>query len=110
MSKWSPEVNHLAYVDGTILFTSADNKSMKIMIKVLKKYEAASGQLINLEKSVFYVHDKVAASTVSKIKRMTKIRKGTFPFTYLGCPIFYGKNKISYYDTMIKKIGKRVQS
>lgn len=96
LPKWSTRINHLAYADDTILFTSADKKSMKLMIKVLKAYEDASGQLINLEKSAFYVHEKVAPEVISTIKRVTQIKQGSFPFTYLGCPIFYGRNKICY--------------
>ncbi|KAG5595853.1 hypothetical protein H5410_037085 [Solanum commersonii] len=30
--------------------------------------------------------------------------QGSFFFTYLSCPIFYGRNKICYYDNMFKKI------
>ena len=48
----------LGYADDTILFVSAEKKSMKLMIKVLNKYESASGQMINLNKSAFYVHEK----------------------------------------------------
>lgn len=51
---------------------------MKFMIGVLKKYEATSGQMINLDKSAFYVHDKVARRVVSGIKALTRIRQGFF--------------------------------
>lgn len=53
---------------------------MKFMIGVLKKYEATSGQMINLDKSAFYVHDKVARRVVSGIKALTRIRQGFFSF------------------------------
>ncbi|XP_069148302.1 uncharacterized protein [Solanum lycopersicum] len=36
LPKWSPEINHLAYADDTILFCSADPHAIKMMIKVLK--------------------------------------------------------------------------
>lgn len=83
--KWSSEVNHFAYADNIILFTSADRKSMKLMIKALKSYEAASRQLINLEKSFFfYVHEKVAPGVISSVKTVTQIKQGSFTFTYVG--------------------------
>ncbi|KAK6803734.1 hypothetical protein RDI58_001518 [Solanum bulbocastanum] len=28
---------------------------------------------------------------------------------YLGCPIFYGRNKIFYYDNMIKRVDHKIQ-
>uniref|UniRef100_A0A0V0I3Q5 Putative ovule protein n=1 Tax=Solanum chacoense TaxID=4108 RepID=A0A0V0I3Q5_SOLCH len=82
---------------------------MKMMIRVLRRYENSSGQLINLEKSAFYVHEKVNSRLIGSIKRLTNIKHGAFPFTYLGCPIFYGRNKTSHYDSVIKKVGKRIQ-
>jgi len=82
---------------------------MKMIIRVLRRYENSSGQLINLEKSAFYVHEKVNPRLIGSIKRLTNIKHGAFPFTYLGCPIFYGRNKISHNDSVIKKVGKRIQ-
>jgi len=36
MPKWSPQINHLAYVDDTILFCSRDDKPLKKMLKSLE--------------------------------------------------------------------------
>ncbi|XP_059285202.1 uncharacterized protein LOC132038567 [Lycium ferocissimum] len=110
MPKGSPRINHLSYADDTILFVSADQYSVKLMMRVLNRYEKVSGQLVNLNKSAFYVHEKVQSGLVSRLKQITGIRQGLFPFTYLGCPIFYSRNKISHYDTVVKKIAKRVNA
>lgn len=40
--KWSPKINHLAYVDDTILFGSGDRSSIIKMMKVLRGYENSS--------------------------------------------------------------------
>ncbi|XP_060210493.1 uncharacterized protein LOC132637420 [Lycium barbarum] len=110
MPKWSPLINHLSYADDTILFLSAEKESVKLMMKKIQQYEEVSGQLVNLNKSVVYVHHKVSHTMVRRIMGITKIRKGSFPFTYLCCAIYYGRNKIAYYDDIIKKIGRRIQS
>lgn len=52
LSKWSDKINHLSYADDTILFCSANKKSMKLMIEVLKEYEKVSGQLINYARAI----------------------------------------------------------
>ncbi|XP_059306377.1 uncharacterized protein LOC132057790 [Lycium ferocissimum] len=110
MPKWSPQINHLSYADDTILFCSADPVSLKKMMKILRDYEKTSGQLVNNDKSSFNVHEKVPAALVNRIKRKTGMRKGSFLFTYLGCPVFYGRRKIVYYESLIKKAMNRVIS
>ncbi|KAK4706406.1 hypothetical protein R3W88_034036 [Solanum pinnatisectum] len=108
MPQWSKDINHLSYADDTILFSSGHKKSMKKMMNVLKQYEFVSGQLINLSKSYVYMHEKVPSVVCQKIKRITGISQGTFPFTYLGGPIFYRWKKKVYFEELIKKVSKRV--
>ncbi|XP_060177773.1 uncharacterized protein LOC132607707 [Lycium barbarum] len=59
LPKWSPKVNHLAYADDMIIFSSADIMSLQLIMEVLGKYEATSGQEINKEKRSVYLHHGV---------------------------------------------------
>lgn len=108
MPKWSPEINHLSYADDTILFCSGHHGSMKKMMKVLKDYEMVSGQLINLTKSFLYLHEKVPIADCIRIRRVTGIGQGSFPFIYLGCPIFYGRRRKDHFEELLKKVRKRI--
>ncbi|WMV24639.1 hypothetical protein MTR67_018024 [Solanum verrucosum] len=108
MPKWSPEINHLSYADDTILFCSGDRVSVIKMMKILKDYEAISGQMINKSKSFFYLHDKTPLIVAIRMRRLTGIRQGNFPFIYLGFPVFYGRNNSCYYEELIRKIAKRI--
>lgn len=101
MSKWRPIINYLSYANDTILFCSGEAYSIKKMMKVLRDYELVSGQMIKLDKSLFYLHDKVPPRVAARIKRITGIRQDGFPFTYLGCPILYGRRKKVYFDSLI---------
>lgn len=40
----------------------------------------------------------------------TCILNKEFPFTYLGCPIFYKRKQISYYQHMIQRIRSKIQA
>lgn len=93
LAKWSPKINHLAYVDDTILFGSGERKSIIKMMQVIKKYEESSGQRVNKGKSSFYVHNNTPLVVAVRLKRLTGIKQGNFPFTYLGCPVYYGRGK-----------------
>lgn len=82
--------------------------SIRKMMNVLRKYELVSGQLINLSKIYVYLHEKVPTAVCHNIKRIIRIAQGTFPFTYLKCPIFYGRKTKPHFEELVKKVAKRV--
>lgn len=55
LPKWSAKINHLAYADDIIIFTSAEEQSVYITMEIHRDYEKTSGQLVNREKSAFYM-------------------------------------------------------
>ncbi|XP_070008384.1 uncharacterized protein [Nicotiana sylvestris] len=68
MPKWFDPLNHLTYVDDTIIFASAHPPSL---------------------------------SKIMAVRAITEFAKGKFPFTYLGCPIFYTRRRKEYYEDLI---------
>ncbi|XP_019241420.1 PREDICTED: uncharacterized protein LOC109221391 [Nicotiana attenuata] len=110
LPKWSPKINHLAYADDTIIYSSSDATSLRLIMEILNSYEAASGQLINKTKSAVYVHHSTNEEVVRKIERVTRIERQDFPFIYLGCPIFYSRRRMDYYEVLITKVLDKIQS
>ncbi|XP_060190553.1 uncharacterized protein LOC132619771 [Lycium barbarum] len=55
LPKWSANINHLAYADDTIIFAFAERNSLKMIMDILRDYEAIFDQLISIEKSAFYM-------------------------------------------------------
>ncbi|XP_075088393.1 uncharacterized protein LOC142170391 [Nicotiana tabacum] len=111
MPKWSPKINHLAYADDTIIFSSSNTTSLQLIMKVLTAYETASEQLINKEKSAIYMHHQANEEVWRKVERVTVIGRQDFPFTsLLGCPIFYARRKMDYYKGMINNVLNKLQS
>ncbi|XP_049396567.1 uncharacterized protein LOC125860610 [Solanum stenotomum] len=108
LPKWSSEINHLSYADDTILFGSGDRGSIIKMIRILMEYELVSGQKVNKSKSFFYLHDNTPLIVAIRMRRLTGIRQGNFLFTYLGCAVFSGRRKSSYYVELVQKIAKRI--
>ncbi|XP_075080159.1 uncharacterized protein LOC142165521 [Nicotiana tabacum] len=103
MPKWSPKINHLAYADDMIIFSSSDKTYLILIMQVLKAYENASGQLVNKTKSAVYLHHLTNLEVVSKVERITGIHRNDFPIIYLGCPIFYARRKLEFYKPLITK-------
>ncbi|XP_070046229.1 uncharacterized protein [Nicotiana tomentosiformis] len=89
--------------DDTIIFSSADPYSLRKIVEVLSKYEHTSGQMINKTKSSFYMHSNGSSTVSSSIGTITGFLRGEFPFSYLGCPIFYTRRRKDYYNNLIKK-------
>ncbi|XP_070005983.1 uncharacterized protein [Nicotiana sylvestris] len=82
---------------------SRDETSPMLIMQVLKAYEAAFGQLVNKTKSAVYLHHLTDMEVVSKVERITGIHRNDFPIIYLGCPIFYARRKLEYYQPLITK-------
>lgn len=49
-------------------------------------------------------------SRVNAIDRITGFSHKDFPFTYLGCPIYFGLKKISYFTYLIHKIRSKIRT
>nr|XP_016475728.1 PREDICTED: uncharacterized protein LOC107797360 [Nicotiana tabacum] len=71
MPKWYDPLNHLAYADDTIIFASAHPTFFSKIMVVLGNYDKISGQMINKDKSSYYMHSKVANGLFQAIGAIT---------------------------------------
>ncbi|WMV27066.1 hypothetical protein MTR67_020451 [Solanum verrucosum] len=109
VDKGCPSFTHLSYANDTILFSSGDPLSLMAMMNKLSVYEKCSGQLVNKDKSCFLVAPNTHESLTDDIKRITGFSQSNFPFTYLGCPIYFGRQRVKYFNGLISKITGRLQ-
>ncbi|XP_019261255.1 PREDICTED: uncharacterized protein LOC109239187 [Nicotiana attenuata] len=70
-NKNGPHVTHLYYAADTILFSSCDYAYLRQMMTNPRVYEQVSGQLVNKEKSGFYVTLHDVAPTMNDIRIIT---------------------------------------
>lgn len=52
-------VSYLLYTDDLLVFANREMRSLKMLLKTLDLYESCSGQLINKEKSVIFLSNKI---------------------------------------------------
>ena len=57
-----PAVSHLLFADDSLFFCKANETECDVILKLLKDYEAVSGQLINFDKSSLQFGHKVPDS------------------------------------------------
>lgn len=79
MPKWSDNINHLAYTNDTIIFVSANNISLVLLMDILERYEKESDQKINKEKSLYYMFNKIVLTIVKKLGVPLVLKEETFP-------------------------------
>ncbi|XP_060182221.1 uncharacterized protein LOC132611876 [Lycium barbarum] len=110
LPRWSSNMNHLSYINDTIVFASADKWSLQSIMKILHDYEAVFGQKINVHKSAFYMYKKVSSELVHEVQQITGFSRGEFPFIYLGCPLFHARKKKIFYKDVMKKVRDKLQA
>ncbi|XP_042023106.1 uncharacterized protein LOC121770442 [Salvia splendens] len=101
------EISHLAYAEYIIIFTQAVASSIRRLRSCLEDYAEVSGQQIKLAKSSFYIteiHDEWAGS----IHLEGGFTQGTFPFLYLGMPIYRGVKRTNMFMFLREKVASRI--
>ena len=101
------EISHLAYADDIIIFMQAAASSLSQLRACLNEYEAISGQQINLGKSNFYIAEAHVDWT-SPIQLEGGFSPGSFPFLYLGVPIYRGTKRTEMFMFLRDKIANRI--
>ncbi|XP_070022074.1 uncharacterized protein [Nicotiana sylvestris] len=100
-------INHLAYADDIIVFSSGNITFIKIIMKVFKAYEMCSGQLVNRDKSFFLTAPNTCAVRINRMRDRTGFMDKYIPFNYLCCPLYVERKKIAYFDNLVHKVIKR---
>ena len=85
-----PAINHLLFADDTMFFGKTNPTSCAALVTILKRYEAASGQCINLGKSSITFSSKTPAEAKARVKRELNISNEGGIGKYLGLPENFG--------------------
>ena len=105
ISNGGPPVSHLLFADDSLFFLKADYKNSSNLLAIFKEYEAASGQMINLDKSAITFGNRVYQHTRNNIMNTLNIPNIGGRGKYLGLPEQFGRKK----KEMLQYIQERVQ-
>lgn len=97
-------VSHLMFADDLLILTNGAKNSVLNLKELMRQYEAASGQLINLMKSGFICSDKLSPRRRETIASVSGLSQKALPLTYLGVPLFYGRPLIRYFQPLLDKV------
>ncbi|KAL9280963.1 putative RNA-directed DNA polymerase [Arabidopsis thaliana] len=90
-----------------MFFCRCDLQSCRELLGILQKYEQASGQKINEQKSAITFSSKTSMETRERVKRELKITKEGCQGKYLGLPELFGRKKRDLFTSIVDRIKQR---
>lgn len=109
MNRHGPIINHLAFADNTIIFSSGNKASLHLILNILATYERVSGQLINRSKSRYTMAPNVTQRSITRVGLILGMRFERLPIKYLSCTIYSGRKKLCFFSTMVSKVINKVK-
>lgn len=103
-------ISHLLFAYETILFLQDAPKAIDSLMQVLRSYETASRQQVNLHKSSLYF--RPSTSQARRVLITTAL--GTLKFLamdrYLCFPRLLGRRKVVQYDFSLERVREKLAS
>ena len=93
-----------------MFFAKTTISSVNALKEVLKKYEAAFGQMINTEKSAITFSKKAPAEVIERVKACLGIAKEGGVGKYLGLPEHFGRRKRDLFTSNVDRIRQKAAS
>ena len=81
-----PSVSHLLFADDSLFFCKAKKEECERILRILKEYKAASGQMINFQKSTIQFGFKIEETLRQKLRDIYGIQNLGGMGSYLGLP------------------------
>ncbi|CAA7019014.1 unnamed protein product [Microthlaspi erraticum] len=103
----SPRINHLLFADDTMFFCQTKHQCCTTLASILQKYEEASGQQINNQKSSISFSSKTPQDIKDRVKQALGIENEGGQGKYLGLPESFGRKKKDLFPLIVDCIRER---
>lgn len=105
----APPVNHLLFVDASLLFFKANSVGANEVNKLLEVYCQATGQRINYAKSSIFFSKGVPDSIRNEIKGLLNVPNENLNEKYLGMPSDIGSSKNGAFKYLKDRSWSKIQ-
>ena len=104
IARGCPRINHLLFADDTMFFLSTNSTCRAALRDILQRYEEASGQTINPEKSAITFSKHTPSDLKQAVKDDLQIQKEGGTGKYLGLPEQFGRKKKDLFASIVDRI------
>jgi hypothetical protein len=104
----APVVSHLLFADDCFLFCRSNLSETNKLMEILKIYEMASGQEINLSKSEVFFSRNMSRAAQEDLSNIMGVKHVLGTGTYLGLPSMVGRSKKDTFAYVKDRIWKRI--
>ena len=102
-------MTHLFFANYSLFFCKANSQECNTVLEILDKYERASGQKINRDKTQLFF----SSNTNQQVRNSIKGRLGVLVShqfdKYLGLPSFVGRGKKQSYSYIRERIWQKIK-
>ena len=109
-SKNGPRPSHLFFTDDSLLFCKANSVEWRRLTKILEKYEMASGQLLNKDKTSSFFSRNTSDEKRNEITRLSGLKATQKYEKYLGLSTFVGKSRSKAFKNIKDRVWDRLQN
>ncbi|XP_013654011.2 uncharacterized protein LOC106358754 [Brassica napus] len=105
-----PAIHHLFFADDSLFLFKANIDQCKVFQEIFKKYEEASGQVINLAKSSLTFGKNIDPHLKGQIQTQLGIFSESGAGSYLGLPECFSGSKVELLNYIYDKMKGRMSS
>lgn len=109
IARGAPAISHLLFADDCYFFFKATGGEATSMKNILTRYEAMSGQAINLQKSAVVFSPNTRDDDRVQVCNILQVREESTPGKYLGLPMFIGRNKSRVFKFLTERVNNKLQ-
>lgn len=110
VARGAPTVSHMFFADDSYIYCCANKEEAGHVMNMLKTFEAASGQKINVDKSSVFFSRNVEINTKEGVLEILGFHEADENTQYLGLPNCMGRNKSAILGYLKNRVRTKIQS